>query len=93
MFIALSLSAVFFAFSFKSLKLPFWKTDLLANKFLLVSLSINVLLLLLTLTTPALRSLLSLTTLHGFEIMLLIAVGIFNLLTIELAKRIVFGRS
>jgi P-type Ca2+ transporter type 2C len=92
MFVALSLSAFFFAFSFKSLKEPFWKTNLLANKFLLLALSVSLIILLLSLSLPALQKLLSLSSLDGYQILILVLIGFLNLMTIEAVKKLVYMR-
>ncbi len=92
MFVALSLDALFFSFSLKSLNRPLWKIDLWSNKFLLMAFSMSVLLLLAAVSLQPLRTLLSLTPLSVLDISFLVGVGLFNLLTIEFAKYFIFER-
>lgn len=86
MFVALSLDSIFFALSFKDLKQPLWKISLTNNKWLFGALSVSLLLLVAAVTFPPLKTLLSLTSLTGFEVMLLAVLGFVNLLTIEVTK-------
>ncbi len=92
MFVALSLDALFFSFSLKSLDRPIWKINMWSNRFLLVAFSVSVLLLLAAVSMQPLRTLLSLTPLTAFDILFLVGVGFFNLMTIELAKYFIFER-
>jgi Ca2+-transporting ATPase len=92
MFVALSLDAIFFVFSLKSFDTPLWRINVLNNPMLLVSLVISIALLLGAVSLPPLRFMLSLTTLSAFEMLLLLGVGLFNLLTIEVAKFVIFAR-
>lgn len=92
MFVSLSLDAIFFSFSLKSLHRPIWRINIFSNRFLIVALLVSIGLLLLALALEPLRILLSLTTLHPFEIGLLVFVGLFNLATIEVAKYFLFER-
>lgn len=92
MFAALSLDAIFFSFSLKSLDTPVWKINLFSNKYLLIALFTSIALLFLALTWPPLMVLLSTTPLTSFEKLLLVGVGLANLATIELVKYIFFER-
>jgi len=92
MFISLSVSSLFFAFSIKNLHKPIWKIKILSNKYLLASLSVSTLMLLAALTLPPLQKLLSLTPPSILEFGLILALGLFNLTIIELVKYIVFER-
>ena len=92
MFVSLSLDAIFFAFSLKSLDTPLWRINFASNKFLLYALATSLGSLMLALVVPPLQRLLSLTPLTPWEILLLVFVGIFNLLTIEGAKYFLFYR-
>jgi Ca2+-transporting ATPase len=92
MFAALSLDAIFFSFSLKSLDTPVWKINLFSNKYLLVALCTSIALLFLALTWPPLMTLLSTTPLTNFEKLLLVGVGLVNLATIEIVKYIFFER-
>lgn len=86
MFVALSLDSIFFAFSFKNLHQPLWKIHVFDNKLLLGALGVSIGLLIAALTFPPLQTLLSLTPLTGFEVLLLAGLGLVNLLSIEVAK-------
>ena len=92
MFVALSLDAIFFSFSLKSLDTPVWKINVFSNKYLLFALLTSISLLLLALTWNPLMTLLSITPLTSFEKLLLVGVGIMNLATIELMKFFLFER-
>lgn len=92
MFVALSLDAIFFSFSLKSLDTPLWKINPFSNRYLLGALGISIVLLFAAILFPPLRDLLSLTPLTYFEKALLIAVGLANLATIEFMKYLFFER-
>lgn len=92
MFVALSLDAIFFSFSLKSLDTPVWKINIFSNKYLLFALVTSIGLLLLALTWGPLMTLLSITPLTPFEKLLLVGVGLVNLATIELLKFFLFER-
>lgn len=92
MFAILSLDAIFFTFSLKSLDTPVWRIDVFSNMYLLCALSTSIVLLISTLSIPLLQKTLQLVPLNPLEILLLVGVGIFNLATIELAKYVFFGR-
>ncbi|HCC05112.1 TPA: hypothetical protein DEP58_02280 [Patescibacteria group bacterium] len=92
MFVALSLDAIFFSFSLKSLDTPVWKINVFSNKYLLFALLTSISLLLLALTWEPLMTLLSITPLTSFEKLLLVGVGITNLATIEFMKFFLFER-
>jgi len=90
MFVVLSLDAIFFAISLKHLRKPFWHTNILNNRYLLFAITMSVVGIMATLSIPVIRTLLSLEILTFTELLLLVCVGIFNLLTIEMTKRYVF---
>tara|TARA_Y100000310_G_C19981664_1_gene490066 strand:- start:152 stop:505 length:354 start_codon:yes stop_codon:yes gene_type:complete len=92
MFVALSLDSLFFAFSLKNLRKPLWKIRFLTNWYLVAALTLNVILLIATLTLSPLRALLSLTVLSSMQVILLIGIGLFNLATIEVTKYFIFER-
>lgn len=92
MFVALSLGAIFFAFSFKSLDKPLWRINLFSNRFLLIALLISVCTLAIAMFLPPLRYVLGLTVLSPQAWGLLLCVGVANLLTIECVKFFVFRR-
>ncbi len=92
MFAGISIDSVFFTFSLKNLKKPVWKINIFSNKYLIFSLLLSILLLGGALFIPLLQKLLSLVPLSGWELLLILGIGIFNLLTIETAKFFFFGR-
>lgn len=92
MFVAVSVSCIFMAFSMKSFGTPLWKLPLLSNRFLLVSLLASATLLLAALYVPVLQKLLHLTEPTVFQVLILVGFGLFNLATIELAKWVLFIR-
>jgi len=91
MFVALTLDSLFFAFSLKDLKQPLWRIPIWNNRYLLVALTGSVILLVAALTFPPLQFLLSTTSLSGTAILLLVFVGLFNLVVIEVMKYVFFG--
>jgi Ca2+-transporting ATPase len=91
MFVLLSVDSMFFTFSLKDVHVPIWKINIFNNKYLIYALLASILTLLLALFVPFLRKLLSLTTLTPSEILLVFAIGTFNLFVIEIIKYIYFG--
>lgn len=92
MFAGLTLDAIFFAFSLKSFDTPLWRINLFSNKFLLWALVGSIAVLVTALYFPPLSRLLSLVPLSPFEQLLLVGIGLFNLMTIEIAKYFFFER-
>jgi Ca2+-transporting ATPase len=92
-FAVLALDSIFFSLSFKSLRTPIWKIDIFSNKYLILSMFISITLLFGALALEPLRELLRLVPLSLKEISFLFIVGIFNLLTIEVAKFLLFKSS
>lgn len=92
MFIALSVSSIFFALSIKNLHKPIWEINIFSNKYLLYSLSLSFFMLIISLTFSPLQKLLSLTTPSLAEFILVVALGIFNIIVIEAVKYIIFRR-
>jgi Ca2+-transporting ATPase len=90
MFVAISIDSMFFTFSLKSFDTPLWKINIFSNKFLIVAFFFSLLLLVTAISLAPLRTLLSLTTLTTAQFIFLGAMGIFNLITIELAKYFLF---
>jgi Ca2+-transporting ATPase len=93
MFGIVSLGALMFAVSLKSLSEPVWRMRLFNNPYLFWSLVTNSLLLILTLTVPFLKELLSLENPGLFGWVLFIVSGILNLIIIETAKFFIFRTS
>jgi Ca2+-transporting ATPase len=92
MFVGVSVSSIFMAFSMKSFGTPLIRLPLLSNRFLLVSLAASFFFLMLALYVPAVQMLVHTVTPTAFEIVLFIAFGMLNLATIEFAKWLVFMR-
>ena len=91
-FAVLALDPIFFSLSLKSFREPIWKIDLFSNKYLLLSMSLSLILLLGALSFEPLRTLLRLTPLSFGQMGLLLGVGLFNLFLIETAKYFLFVR-
>ena len=92
MFIATSISALFFAFSIKNLHKPIWKINIFSNKYLLYALLGSSLSLVASFAFTPLRNLLALQELASHDYLLFIAFGFFNLIVIEIAKYLTFKR-
>lgn len=92
MFVALSIDSMFFAFSFKDLDKPIWRINLFDNKYLIISLTLSLSLLILAITLPPLKSLLSLVSLTTFEVFLLLVAGLIDLAIIEFVKYYLFQK-
>jgi Ca2+-transporting ATPase len=93
MFIALSLDSILFAMSLKNLTKPIWQINLFNNLYLIGSIAISTALLITAITVPPLQTLLSLEPFTVTEFLFMVAVGIFNLLTIETVKYVLFERT
>lgn len=92
MFVAVSVNCIFMAFSMKSFGTPLWKLPLLSNKFLLVSLLASAGLLLAALYVPVLQTLVHVSPPTLLQVGMLVGFGLVNLVTIEIAKWLVFIR-
>ncbi len=86
MFIGLALDSIFFAYSLRSLRQPFWRIRLFSNPFFLFALCISIALLLLSFIFEPLSGVLSITTISRFDVSLIFALGVFSLFLIELGK-------
>ncbi|MBU1159904.1 HAD-IC family P-type ATPase [Patescibacteria group bacterium] len=93
MFASLSIDSIFFAFSLKNLRKPVWKINIFSNHYLIFSLLVSIFLLGGALFIPALRQLFSIVPLSGNELLFILGIGIFNLLTIETAKYFSFKKN
>lgn len=92
MFIGISISTMFTAFSMKSFGTPIWKLSLTSNFFLLISLAGSAALLLVALYVPPVQMLVKTVPPTPLELLIFLGVGIVNMLTVELAKWLVFIR-
>ena len=86
MFAALTIDSVFYTFSLKDLHTPLWRTNIFTNWYLILAFLLSIGGMFLALLFPPLRDLLSLVPLGVNEYLLVLAVGLFNLIIIELAK-------
>ena len=86
MFVGISLDALFFAFSFKSLRRPLWRINVFNNAYLLFALAASSLLLLSALYFAPLSNLLHISKPTPFGLLMMALVGVFNLAAIEGAK-------
>ncbi|MDP3988961.1 MAG: HAD-IC family P-type ATPase [bacterium] len=91
-FAGLSVDSLFYTFSLKHLHHPLLRTNIFSNRYLLLAFFASLSGLLLALFFPPLRSLLSLVPLTGPQYLLIFCVGVFNLITIEVAKYILIKR-
>ncbi len=85
-FAALSLLALTIALSIKDLDRPLWRIHIFSNPSLILALIASLSVLVLSLTVPFMRSLLSLTILGWDDIILLACFCVANILVVEIAK-------
>lgn len=90
MFIGISISTMFTAFSMKSFGTPIWKLSFFSNKFLLVSMLSSMFMLAVALYVPFVQKIVGTVTPTGGQILFFIGVGLVNLATVELAKWLIF---
>jgi len=86
MFAALGIDSLFYALSLRSLRRNIWHFEVFKNMYLNISLIIGFMLLLLAIYFPFLQRVIGTKSLTFFEMLVLIAIGIFNLSAIELGK-------
>lgn len=92
MFVGVSVSSIFMAFSMKSFGTPLWKLSFFSNRFLLVSLAASSFFLMLALYAPPFQMLVHTSAPSALELGLFVVFGLLNLATIEVVKWIVFIR-
>ena len=92
MFAGLSLDALFFAFSFKSLRRSVLETNLLNNPYLIFALIVSFLLLMGALYLGPLNLLLKIVPPTGFDLAMMAVIAVFNLVAIEVAKYLFIRR-
>lgn len=90
MFVAVSVNCIFMAFSMKSFGTPLWKLPILSNKFLILSLIASSVVLLAALYVPAIQVLVHVSPPTLLQVGMLVGFGIVNLVTIEIAKWLIF---
>jgi P-type Ca2+ transporter type 2C len=89
-FMGSSIDSLFFAFACKSLRRPFWKTNIFSNKLLNIFFIAGLLLLIAAVYVPFLQIFLKTVPIGITEWALLLAIGFLNLLAIELVKHYFF---
>ena len=87
-FTALGIDSLFYIFSCKNLKKSIWRTNIFSNKLLIVSVIFGFVAIIGAIYLPFFQSLLKTVPLKLDEWLLVIALGIVNILLIELAKYI-----
>ena len=90
MFIGISISTMFTAFSMKSFGTPIWKLSFLSNKFLLVSMLGSVVLLAAALYVPPIQMIVKTVTPDPIYLLVFVGLGLINLATVEIAKALIF---
>lgn len=86
MMAGLSVDALFFAFSLKSLRRPLWKINLFSNYYLLVAFALSSAFLIGALVLPPLQILLKTVTPSLQDVLIIIGLGIVDLICIEVGK-------
>lgn len=92
MFIGISISTMFTAFSLKSFGTPIWKIDFFSNKFLMVSVAGSIILLWAALYVPPVQAIVKTVTPTAGQVFFFVCVGLVNLATVEVAKWFIFIR-
>jgi Ca2+-transporting ATPase len=87
-FVGLGMDSVFFVLACRSLRKPFYKFNIFSNRLLSLSILAGVIFLALAVYLPPLQSLLKTHSLDLSAWFLLLALGIFNFLSIEIVKLI-----
>ena len=93
MFLAVAMDSLFIAFAFRSLTVPLWRVPLRDNIFFVGSFMLSLLLLVMAVTVPFLKHILSYETVTFMEFMLVLLFSVLTLGTIEIAKWVFFARS
>jgi len=85
-FAAIGVDSLFYIFSCKNLKRSIWKYNIFDNSFLLISVIFGFFMIALAVYLPLLQNMLKLIPLNTYDWLILISIGLFNLLAIELGK-------
>jgi Ca2+-transporting ATPase len=85
-FVGLGMTSLFYVFSVKSLREPIWRINPFSNKILNLGVLIGVVLYLLAIYNEFFRNILSTKVLSLNDWYLIVILGLFNILIIELAK-------
>ncbi|PIR70430.1 MAG: ATPase [Candidatus Niyogibacteria bacterium CG10_big_fil_rev_8_21_14_0_10_42_19] len=86
LFAGLSIDALFFVFSLKSLRKPIWKINLFSNLYLIAAFFLSLLFLVGALVLPFLQALLQTVTPSLEDALIIVGLGIINFVFIEIAK-------
>jgi Ca2+-transporting ATPase len=92
MFAGLSVDAIFFAFSLRSLRRPIWKINPFSNPYLILALGISLAFLLGALLFPPIQNLLHLHPISFFEFLIVLGLGVLDLAAIEVGKLVYIRR-
>lgn len=92
MFVGLTLDSFLFVFSLKHFRKPIWRVSFFSNIYLIGSLLLSLTLLATTFALPALRTLFSVELLSRADVIAIAFIAIVNLLTIEVAKAMIFRK-
>ncbi|MCD6442145.1 HAD-IC family P-type ATPase [bacterium] len=85
-FAAIGFDSLFYIFSCKNLKKSIWRYNIFDNSFLLISVIFGFFMIALAVYNPFLQNILKLIPLNIYDWLVLISIGLFNLLAIELGK-------
>ena len=85
-FAAIGVDSLFYIFSCKNLKKSIWRYNIFDNSFLLISVIFGFIMIALAVYLPVFQNILKLVPLNIYDWLILISIGLFNLLAIELGK-------
>lgn len=85
-FVGLGLTSLFYIFSVRSLRMPVWRFNPFSNKFLNLGVLLGLVLYYIAIYVPGLNGLLGTVPLHGRDWSVLLILGLFNVLVIEVLK-------
>lgn len=89
-FAALGIDSLFYVFSCKSLVQPIWKINIFNNRYLIIAVFGGVALQLLPIYIPFFQKIFNLQALGAVEWLFIAALGILNIVLIEIVKRIFY---
>ena len=85
-FAMLGIDSLFYVFSLRSLRKNIWHINIFSNKFLLVSIVLGIAALLIAIYMPWFNELLGTTPLNFSTWGIILGVGVFNLVLVEMIK-------
>ncbi|MBI1975241.1 MAG: HAD-IC family P-type ATPase, partial [Parcubacteria group bacterium] len=86
MFLGMSVAALVSIYALKSLRRPFWRVNILGNRYLLLATALNVLLLFAIIRVPLLRDLLRIVSPTSDQLLMVAGVGILTFFSFEAGK-------